>query len=182
MLVAIFVTSFFTERCEHGTTGRCKQRDTQRDQQSFCKRGCPRGDGSGRVGCSSCNGRRPSRYGIFLGFLGNPLATRLDRSRTGWNLWVWIWNFGLTLPLSMVLVVALFFDRDFEARCFVWTASALFAICCLFVFAPWEWDNMKLMLWSWLVIVYLWKKILAPLGFQRAQPSAWLCSFQEAYR
>jgi hypothetical protein len=85
---------------------------------------------------------------------------------TGWNLWIWVWNFGLALPLSMMLAIALFFDRDIEARCFVWAASAIFSVCCVFVFAPWEWDNMKLILWSWLVIApYLWKKILAPLQF-----------------
>ncbi len=83
---------------------------------------------------------------------------------TEWNLWVWILNFGLALPLSLMLAVALYSDRDIEARCFVWVASAVFAACCVFIFAPWEWDNMKLMMWSWLVIApYLWKKMLAPL-------------------
>ena len=63
-----------------------------------------------------------------------------------------------------MLAFALYSDRDIEARCFVWAASAVFAACCVFIFAPWEWDNMKLMLWSWLVIApYLWKKMLAPL-------------------
>jgi hypothetical protein len=83
------------------------------------------------------------------------------------HLGTWIWNFGLALPLSIILLGTLLFDRDLEARCFVWTACATFAMCCLFVFAPWEWDNMKLMLWSWLMIApYLWKKLLAPLKLQ----------------
>ncbi len=31
-------------------------------------------------------------------------------------------------------------------------------------FAPWEWDNMKLMFWSWIVIApYLWTKVVAPM-------------------
>ena len=84
----------------------------------------------------------------------------------GWNLEVWIWNFGLALPLAVILALKLFFDKDLETRCFVWTACATFVICCLFVFAPWEWDNMKLMVWSWLVIApYLWKELIAPLAF-----------------
>ncbi len=80
------------------------------------------------------------------------------------DLWTWIWNFGLALPLGLGLAVVLFFDRDAEARCFVWTAAGVFALCCLFAFAPWEWDNMKLMLWSWLVLApYLWTRIVAPM-------------------
>jgi hypothetical protein len=83
---------------------------------------------------------------------------------SGWNLWGWIWNFGLALPLGLVLAFMLCLDRDVEARCFVWTAVCIFALCCVFAFAPWEWDNMKLMLWSWIVIApYLWAKILLPI-------------------
>ena len=82
----------------------------------------------------------------------------------GGNLWVWIWNFGLALPLSLVLTVMLFLSKDTEARCFVWTAVCVFVLCCIVSFAPWEWDNMKLMLWSWLVIApYLWTKIVAKM-------------------
>jgi hypothetical protein len=79
----------------------------------------------------------------------------------GGNLWVWIWNFGLALPLSVMLAFMLFLSKDNEARCFVWTAVGVFVVCCFVSFAPWEWDNMKLMLWSWLVIApYLWTKII----------------------
>lgn len=76
----------------------------------------------------------------------------------------WVWNFGLTIPLCLVLAGLLVRGKDPEARCFVWTSVLLFAGCCLFALAPWEWDNMKLMIWSWLVIApYLWTKLLAPL-------------------
>jgi hypothetical protein len=82
----------------------------------------------------------------------------------GGDLWVWIWNFGLTLPLSLALAFMLFLNKDHEARCFVWTAICVFALCCIVSFAPWEWDNMKLMLWSWLVIApYLWTGIIAKM-------------------
>ena len=85
VLVAIFVTSFFNARCEDPARPGDAQAAGQsaRSTQSHWKLGCPRGDGSGRVGRSSCNGRHPSRYGIFLGFLGNPLAPRLDRRGDG---------------------------------------------------------------------------------------------------
>jgi hypothetical protein len=82
----------------------------------------------------------------------------------GGDLWVWIWNFGLTLPLSLALALILFQNKDNEARCFVWTAICIFALCCVVSFAPWEWDNMKLMLWSWLVLApYLWTEVIAKM-------------------
>jgi hypothetical protein len=83
---------------------------------------------------------------------------------SAFNLWTWIWNFGLSLPLAIVLALVLLWEKDHEARCFVWAATCVFVLCCTASFAPWEWDNMKLMLWSWLVIApYLWTKILAPM-------------------
>jgi hypothetical protein len=112
----------------------------------------------------------PATAGIFLvtGFFSVSSGIRWSpfwiMEGGGWNLWVWIWDFGLALPLSASLAVALVAQRDREARCFVWLGSIMFTACCLFVFAPWEWDNMKLMLWSWLVIApYLWEKLIAPL-------------------
>lgn len=81
----------------------------------------------------------------------------------GW--WAWIWNFGLTLPLLIALLAVLFRDRDTEARCFVGTAALLFAACSVAAFAPWTWDNMKLMLWCWLAMApFLWSKILLRLN------------------
>ena len=113
VLVAIFVD--FVLQCAlraPGTTGRRPGCGTISEiTQSHCKQGCPRGDGSGRVGRSSCDGRHPSRYGIFLGFLGNPLAPRLDRSGGGLEPlgldlefwpdpaslpWCWRWHFSST--------------------------------------------------------------------------------------
>ncbi len=76
----------------------------------------------------------------------------------------WTINYGLTLPLAAVLGVLLFIKKDVEARCFVWTAIVLFIICCFVKFAPWPWDNMKLVVWAWLALApYLWTKLIAPL-------------------
>lgn len=76
----------------------------------------------------------------------------------------WIWNFGLTLPLMAVLGVILFSQKDAEARCFVWMGLLVFATCCVIAFAPWAWDNMKLIMWSWLVVApYIWTKLLRPM-------------------
>jgi hypothetical protein len=102
--------------------------------------------------------------GVFSASSGIRWSPGWITGESGWHLWVWIWNFGLALPLCLALAFMLLLDRDREARCFVWTAVCVFALCCFVSFAPWEWDNMKLMLWSWLVIApYLWRKMLAPL-------------------
>lgn len=70
-------------------------------------------------------------------------------------------DFGLGLPLALILSFLLIRERDPEARCLVWTAAAIFVFCCFVVLSPWPWDNMKLMVWSWLVIApYLWKKLI----------------------
>ena len=70
----------------------------------------------------------------------------------------WFWNFGITLPLALLLCVLLAGGHgNPEARAFVWPAAFVFALCMVIRFAPWPWDNMKLMLWSWLVIApFLW--------------------------
>lgn len=107
----------------------------------------------------------------FLGWVvtsgcGGPSAIHALGLAPGWmsdgTVWFWIRNFGIALPLSLLLCVRLFRKgADAEARVFVWTAAVVFAVCMIFRFAPWPWDNMKLMLWSWLVAApYLWSLLL----------------------
>ena len=80
----------------------------------------------------------------------------------GGNWTGWLWNFGLSLPLLIITGLLLIRERDVEARCFVWPSLLLFGLCCLIAFAPWEWDNMKLMMWSWLAVApYVWSKVIA---------------------
>jgi hypothetical protein len=167
VLLAIFVASFFDAQYEPpACSGQIKSVRLSVRSSNF-----PRNQTAREVLTLVASAAILAAAGVFLvtGFLSVASGIRWSpgwiAGQAGGNIWVWMWNFGLTLPLCMALVVALFFDRDLEARCFVWTASVLFATCCLFVFAPWEWDNMKLMLWSWLVIApYLWRKMLAPLS------------------
>ena len=79
----------------------------------------------------------------------------------------WFWNFGISLPLALILVLLLFrHGESSEARAFVWPAVFVFVCCMTFRFAPWPWDNMKLMLWSWIVMVpYLWSVLLVRRNF-----------------
>ena len=48
------------------------------------------------------------------------------------------------------------------AEAFVLPAGLLFLATCVVMFAPWEWDNTKLMLWSYLAVLpFLWERFLA---------------------
>ncbi len=100
--------------------------------------------------------------GLFSASSGLRLAPGWIMGDVGWM--AWLWNFGLTLPAILALAVLLARGKEAEARCFVWSALAIFLMCCVVIFTPWEWDNMKLMMWSWLVIApYLWTNLIARL-------------------
>jgi hypothetical protein len=75
-----------------------------------------------------------------------------------------LWDFGLTIPIGIILVLYAAIWGNAESRCFAATAAVVFLACMLVSFARWPWDNMKLMIWSWLVIApYLWKLLIQPL-------------------
>jgi hypothetical protein len=45
----------------------------------------------------------------------------------------------------------------------VFPSLAIFVICCFVKLAPWEWDNTKVMIWSYLAILpFVWSELLAP--------------------
>jgi len=98
---------------------------------------------------------------------GGPSAVGTLGLAPGWmsdgSIGFWFWNFGLVLP-AVILLCGLLARRGSspEARAFVWPAAAVFAACLVIRFAPWPWDNTKLMLWSWVVIIpCLWEEFLA---------------------
>lgn len=105
------------------------------------------------------------------GATSSMIAWHLGWMQEGNRWWFWIWNFGISLPLALLLVIKV---RKKEARAFVWPAAAIFLGCCVIRFAPWPWDNMKLMIWSWLTVVpFLWGYLIAP----RARWIQWLTGF-----
>ena len=113
---------------------------------------------------------------------GGPSAMHTIGWSPGWmsdgTVRFWFWNFGVSLPLALALVLILFrHGKSREARAFVWPAAFVFLSCMIVRFAPWPWDNTKLMLWSWIVIVpYLWSELLARRSFAiRALILALLC-------
>ncbi len=75
----------------------------------------------------------------------------------------WLINFGI-LPLVLLLLVAgplLQEPRLVWARAVVFPALGIFLLCCFVKFAPWEWDNTKLMIWSYLAVLpFLWQHVL----------------------
>lgn len=74
----------------------------------------------------------------------------------------WLLNFGV-LPFLVGWVVVKIVRRGTmnSGALLVFPAVAVFLICCVVKFAPWEWDNTKLMLWSYLVVLpVLWDELL----------------------
>ncbi|MEI8294128.1 MAG: hypothetical protein WCG66_09090 [bacterium] len=80
----------------------------------------------------------------------------------GWKFWVV--NFGISLPLLIWLVWKGIVRGNIESRAFCTASIGVFILCFLVAFAPWEWDNTKLLIWAWLVAApFLWTRILEPL-------------------
>ncbi len=71
----------------------------------------------------------------------------------------WVINFGAWPFLVGFLCAEIFAPRSRPSQssrtalAFVLPALGVFLICCFVKFAPWEWDNTKLMIWSYLVIL-----------------------------
>ena len=76
----------------------------------------------------------------------------------------WIANFGITLPLVVVLAWKGIIQGNASSRSFCIPALGVGVLCGFIAFAPWEWDNTKLMLWSWIACApFLWELVLKPL-------------------
>ena len=51
-----------------------------------------------------------------------------------------------------------------SAAAFVLPAGAVFVVACVVMFAPWEWDNTKLMIWCYLAVLpFIWQAWVRPL-------------------
>ncbi len=81
-----------------------------------------------------------------------------------WGPIFWWRNFGISVPLLAALGAVVTWKGTSSERAFVCVALVTFCLCLVFRFAPWPWDNIKLMLWSWLVCIpFLWNRLLQPL-------------------
>ncbi len=83
-------------------------------------------------------------------------------------------GFGLTVPLLGVLGAILIVKADAVDRALAGTALGIALVCIPAAFAAWPWDNMKLLLWSWIICVpSLWRCVISPL----AAPARWAVCF-----
>ena len=84
----------------------------------------------------------------------------------------WSDNFGVFIPLALLLIGICGWrawkgglkwnQESSEAIAFLLPALAIFVSGLLFQFAPWQWDNLKLMMWAYfLVLPFLWKDLIA---------------------
>ena len=113
-----------------------------------------------------CQAHWPMNSAEMISFTFAPLALTFDSQTT--PLWIagltfWPINFGV-LPIFVGLLVAKLCrpQSSMWARLVVFPALGIFLICCFVKFAPWEWDNTKLMVWSYLVILpFLWSEVLS---------------------
>jgi hypothetical protein len=89
----------------------------------------------------------------------------------GWKFWAL--NFGVLLAIAPVLFWKSIVRGTPLTRAFATVCFAVFAMCCFVSFAPWEWDNTKLLIWAWLAAAPLiWSEVLKPLP---SIPRACLC-------
>lgn len=83
----------------------------------------------------------------------------------------WIQNFGILLPLAIVVIAVCIYrawksDARFDlkahpALAFLTAGAVIFLFACLVKTAPWEWDNIKLLLWAYLILLpFLWSELI----------------------
>ncbi|MCX6978093.1 MAG: hypothetical protein NTX04_09205 [Verrucomicrobia bacterium] len=79
----------------------------------------------------------------------------------------WPLNFGILPILIALLLLTLWKKKSFDwPSAILFPSLFVFLFCALLKFAPWEWDNTKLIVWSYLAILpVLWSELLAHWSF-----------------
>jgi hypothetical protein len=92
----------------------------------------------------------------------------------------WFTNFGI-LPLLALALLAwtiIRYRKSTAARnafAFVLPSLSVFAVACVVMFAPWEWDNMKIMIWAYLGILPFLHEMLLDVPGAAALPIRAAC-------
>lgn len=84
----------------------------------------------------------------------------------------WFYNFGIWIPLIMALIAMCGWyawksgwrwrDKVPEDFAFLLPATGIFIFAFFVKTAPWGWDNLKIMIWSYfLVLPFLWRQLIA---------------------
>ena len=96
----------------------------------------------------------------------------------------WFFNFGILVPLVLTLVGTFGYrvwkegfrwDRKQpEEIAFVFGAAAIFLFAFFVKTAPWGWDNLKIMVWAYFIVLpYLWRDLIV----QWERPIRWAVCF-----
>jgi len=103
---------------------------------------------------------------LFMGLLIDSNSGSIIHLKPGWMqanenfLKFWFLNFGFFWPLVIWLCFKL--KTNYKKYAFVFPAIFLFIFFCIVMMAPWEWDNTKLLVWSYLILLpYLWKYLIS---------------------
>jgi hypothetical protein len=84
----------------------------------------------------------------------------------------WLTNFGAWIPVTLFFVGLTgltvwkqYRNPDFKTPAsvaFLLPAAAILLLGCLIKFAPWEWDNIKILVWAYFIILpFLWTDLIA---------------------
>ena len=96
----------------------------------------------------------------------------------------WFFNFGILVPLVLTLVGILGYRvwqegfrwgrKQPEEIAFVFGAATIFLFAFFIKTAPWGWDNLKIMIWSYFIVLpFLWRDLIT----QWEKPIRWAVCF-----
>jgi hypothetical protein len=96
----------------------------------------------------------------------------------------WFFNFGILVPLVLTLVGTLGYRvwqegfrwgrKQPEEIAFVFGAATIFLFAFFVKTAPWGWDNLKIMIWSYFIVLpFLWRDLIT----QWEKPIRWAVCF-----
>jgi hypothetical protein len=90
--------------------------------------------------------------------------------KPGWmiekqNIFYFFWvNYGLYVPLALGALFWVLYKRDKQKSLVIVPAAVVYVVCLFVMFAPWDWDNTKLMVWAYLMAVpVMWDVVLRPM-------------------
>ena len=151
-----------------------------------------------------CLALLPATYEIAL-MTGNfAVGNKMIRLEPGWmahgkpflqEVWFWVLNFGLWGVLAAALWLQCLLQsswkfqsapaaamRPREAKlAFVLPAGVVFVTACVVMFAAWDWDNTKIMIWSYLAALpFIWQIWVRPLAMPFRVPVCALLFFSGA--
>jgi hypothetical protein len=79
-------------------------------------------------------------------------------------------NYGLFFPFTILAFYFSYIQKRKNALLLLSSGLGIFLICCFVMFAPWDWDNTKIMVWCYLLILPVIDEIvIRPLSSRLAK-------------